>query len=326
MDEADAAVFHEGERAVQARVGVRDRIEEIGRRVIRDFMPDQHREFFALLPFVVVGGIDASQQPWASVLAGPPGFVHSPDPKQLVIEAQPTAPDPLAGAFMPGAAIGLLGIQPHTRRRNRMNGRILDGANGALRVAVSQSFGNCPKYIQAREPTYVGPRRDLTAVHGGDRLDADAQALVRAADTFFIATAHPGARAGSSRSEGVDVSHRGGKPGFVDVQTDGQRLAVPDFVGNDLFNTIGNLLLEPRAGLLFVDFATGDLLHVAVRGSVVWDGPQVRAFEGAQRVLAFEVTAWRRLEAGLPLRWTGGALSPFLGPTGAWPAEPAPGR
>ena len=319
--EHTTAVFHEGERAVQARVGVREKIEELGRRVIRDHMPDQHREFFALLPFVVIGALDDSRQPWATVLAGPSGFMRSPDPKTLVIQAQPAPSDPLAGSLRAGRPVGLLGIQPHTRRRNRMNGIVRSASAGALEIAVSQSFGNCPKYIQAREPLYVASAdaSGFTTRGADGPLDAAAQAVVRAADTFFIATAHPDAAAGSAASsDGVDVSHRGGKPGFVKVEDGGLHLTAPDFIGNFLFQTLGNLTINPRAGLLFVDVASGDLLYVAVRGSIVWDGPQLRAFEGAQRLVGFEVIGWRFVERGLPLRWSTAELSPFLKPTGDW--------
>ena len=106
--------------------------------------------------------------------------------------------------------------------------------------------------------------------------------------------------------------------GFVKVDDEGHVLTVPDFIGNFLFNTIGNLQINPRAGLLFIDFANGDLLYVAARGSIVWEGPEVTAFAGAQRLLRFEIASWRRVEGGSPLRWSGGELSPFLAPTGAW--------
>ena len=318
MDVPDTAVFHEGERAVQARVGVRDRIEEIGRRVIRDFMPDQHREFFGLLPFIVVGALDAARQPWATVLSGPPGFMRSPDPGRLLIDARPADVDPLAVALAPGAAVGLLGIQPHTRRRNRMNGVVVEARDGTLDAAVSQSFGNCPKYIQAREPVFVPGSRAVVTRDGDGALDAAGCALVQAADTFYIASAHPDAGRGPGSSRGVDVSHRGGKPGFVKVEDDGRVLTAPDFVGNFLFNTIGNLALEPRAGLLFIDFAAGDLLHVAVRTTIVWDGPDVQAFAGAQRLLRFDIARWRHIGGGLPLRWSAAERSPFLASTGDW--------
>ncbi|MCC2656102.1 MAG: pyridoxamine 5-phosphate oxidase-related, FMN-binding protein [Panacagrimonas sp.] len=319
MDDFDTRVFHEGEQAVQQRIGVRERIEELGRRVIRDHMPDQHREFFGLLPFIVIGALDAARQPWATVLAGPAGFMQSPDPKHLVIDARPAAFDPLADTLTPGAAIGLLGIQPHTRRRNRMNGIVVPAPGAALAVAVSQSFGNCPKYIQAREPVFVGGERAPCAPRvGHGALDAAGRTIVAAADTFYIATAHPEAGRQPGTSQGFDVSHRGGKPGFVKIGGEGRVLTVPDFVGNFLFNTIGNLSINPRAGLLFIDFANGDLLYVAARGSIVWDGPEVQAFAGAQRLLRFEIESWRRVEGGLPLRWSGAEPSPFLAPTGDW--------
>ena len=116
---------------------------------------------------------------------------------------------------------------------------------------------------------------------------------------------------------GVDVSHRGGKRGFVRVDADGT-LTVPDFVGNYFFNTIGNLQVNPRAGLLYIDFENGDLLYLAVEAQIIWDGPEVAAFEGAKRLLRFTVREMLRTEAALPLRWGAAAQSPFLDATGAW--------
>jgi len=307
--------FHEGERAVQERAGARQRLAELGPRVIRNFMPEQHREFFIQLPFLIAGTVDAQGRPWASVLANPPGFIASPDPEHLLIQAQPLAHDPLAQTLAQGAPIGLLGIEPHTRRRNRMNG-IVEHADGmGFAVRVSQSFGNCPKYIQARRPEYLA-RGAAGAVHRGTQLDAAARQMIREADTFFIATAHPAANTSTAAAHGVDVSHRGGKPGFVRV--DGDTLTVPDFPGNFFFNTLGNIAVHPRAGLLFIDFDSGDLLYLAVRAAIVWDGPEVRAFERAERLLRFHVEVFRRVEAALPLRWGEAQLSPVLERTGAW--------
>lgn len=317
--------FHEGERAIQMLVGVRERMAEIGSRVIRSYMPEQHRQFFTQLPFLVAGTVDGAGQPWASVLAGPAGFITSPDPKQLDVQALPLTHDPLAQTLVPGALIGLLGLEPHTRRRNRMNGVVAHLHAQGFSVQVSQSFGNCPQYIQAREPEYVGGSYDaVPALHLADQLDDAAMQLIRQADTFYIASAHPAANAhtgtvpdGPERAQGVDVSHRGGKPGFVRV--DGPNmLTVPDFLGNFFFNTLGNLTVEPRAGLLFMDFATGDLLQVSVRGEIIWDSPELSSFQGAERLLRFAVTGVRRMPTSLPLRWGPATLSPVLARTGAW--------
>jgi len=321
----NAPAFHEGERAAQARVGaaVRERMAEIGPRVIRDFMPDQHREFFEQLPFVIAGTVDADGQPWASVLAQPPGFIHSPDARHLTLRAQPLAGDPLQTTLVEGAAIGLLGIEPHTRRRNRMNGMVRGVNDSGFAVELSQSFGNCPKYIQAREPVYVErPASEAgPVVHESAQLDDDARRIIAQADTLFIATAYAGDKAQAGRAGGVDVSHRGGKPGFVRVEADGT-LTVPDFVGNYFFNTLGNLVVNPRAGLLFIDFDTGDLLYLAVTADIIWDGPEVDAFAGAQRLMRFKVQSMRLVESSLPLRWGEAELSPVLEATGAWTKRP----
>jgi uncharacterized protein len=315
-----APVFHEGERQVQARAGVQQRMEQIAPRVIRDAMPDQHRAFFSQLPFLVAGTVDSAGQPWASPLAAPPGFIQSTSPTQLVVNAQPLPGDPLADTLASGADIGLLGIEPHTRRRTRLNGVVSSLGAVGFSVQVHQSFGNCPQYIQAREASYVvRPARTEAAVHRANALDAAARRMIAVADTFYIATGYAGNRQEAGRAAGADVSHRGGKPGFVRVDEDGT-LTVPDFLGNFFFNTLGNIAVNPRAGLLFIDYETSDLLYIAVTAEIVWDGPEVDAFAGAQRLLRFKVREVRRVEAALPLRWGAAELSPVLEPTGQWKA------
>jgi hypothetical protein len=308
--------FHDGEQAMQSIAGVRERFAATGAPFIRDHMPQQHREFFPLLPFVLAGSVDREGQPWASVLAEPPGFVHSPDPRLLQIEAWPHAHDPLAQALNVDAPLGLLGLQPHTRRRNRLNGRIVEADGAMFRVHVEQSFGNCPKYIQAREPHFTGTATGDLPVARMATLDGEARQLVRGADTFFIATAHPQALAGGAPEHGIDVSHRGGRPGFVRV---GQGvLTVPDFTGNSFFNTLGNLLLQPRCGLLFIDYERGDTLQVAARARIVTEGEELASFRGALRLVKLEVTSALRTRGALPLRWGPAELSPVLENTGHW--------
>lgn len=302
-------VFHAGERAVQARVGVEARMADIGPRVIRDFMPDMHRDFFEHLPFLVVGTVDAQGQPWASVLAQPPGFIRSPDPRQLLVRARPLPGDPLEHTLAEGAAIGLLGIEPHTRRRNRANGLVRQVGASGFSVELSQSFGNCPKYIQARRPVYVeeGAARP---VHEATTLDEAARRMIRQADTLFIATAWAGTEQ-AGRASGVDVSHRGGRPGFLQLDSN-DVLTLPDYAGNFFFNTLGNIAVNPRAGLLFMDFANGDLLYLAMTAEIDWDVPESAALQGAQRLLRFRLLSMRRVGAALPLRWGEPQLSPYL--------------
>lgn len=302
----DASPWHAGEQALQARVGLRERLEEVGRVVMRDHMPEQHRELFGKLPTLLLGALDAEGKPWATMLHGRAGFVSSPDERTLHVMARPAADDPVAPCLAEGAAVGLLGLEPHTRRRNRANGVVRSLHEGGFEVRVLQSFGNCPKYIHARRPEPLASHRAAPARRLGPALDAVSRALLRRADTVFIASSS-GARPGTARADGVDVSHRGGRPGFVhaeDTATGGLRLTLPDYVGNAFFNTLGNLLAWPRAGLLVPDHDDGSVLQLAARASIVFDGPALAAFPGAQRLLQLDVQegCWR--EAALPLRWS----------------------
>ncbi|MES1189572.1 MAG: pyridoxamine 5'-phosphate oxidase family protein [Steroidobacter sp.] len=311
----DESPFHQGEQIIQQQLGVREKMEHAGRRGIRGYMPEQHREFFPQLPFVVVGSVDDNGQPWASLLCGSPGFVESPDPVHLLVHAAPDEYDPLHYLLGDGSMIGMLGIQLHTRRRNRLNGRVTARNENGFAIEALQSFGNCPKYIQARLCAYdTATPANSIRVAVDNKLDDMMQNIIRQSDMFFIATSHPDAGSASDGmrrpQHGVDVSHRGGKPGFVNI-TDNV-LTVPDYVGNFFFNTLGNLLLNPRAGLVFIDFMQGTLLHLAVAATIIHDDKMVAGYPGAQRLLQFVIKEARHVHRRLPLQWTGWELSPYL--------------
>lgn len=291
--------WHEGEKFIQDKLGVLERMDVVGRRVIRDFMPDQHRQFYAQLPFIVLGSVDAAGDAWATFVEGRPGFISSPTRTALAFAALPHALDPAAEGMVDGAPVGLLGIEMHTRRRNRMNGVFTRQGEG-FRIDVDQSFGNCPRYIQLRD---VGFERDPQAPFTGqakwlDALDPAARSLVEGADALFVAS-----YADRAERRQVDVSHRGGKAGFVRVDDDGT-LTIPDFDGNLFFNTLGNIVLNGKAGLLFVDFASGDMLQMSGDAEVVFDSPEIAAFQGAERLWTFKPRRIVRRPAGLALRWT----------------------
>jgi uncharacterized protein len=290
------SVFHRGEIEAQIRAG-----GGAAGGGIRDFMGEHQRSFFASLPFIAVASVDGGG-PVATLLAGERGFVSAPDAHTLRIVADLDPADPAHRALTPGAPAGLLGIDLAARRRNRANGIIAQAGAGGLVVEILQSFGNCPRYIHPRE-VRPAPRRP-GETEALARLDADAREAIAATDTLFVASA---SRADTATG-GVDVSHRGGPSGFVRV--DGDALVVPDYAGNRYFNTLGNLVADPRAALLFVDFASGDLLHVQGTTEIIWDGPQVSAVAGAERLWRLNVLRAFRRRAALPLRWTAGEASP----------------
>ena len=201
-------------------------------------MSDQHREFFAHLPLLFAAVADTAGWPMATALTGPPGFVSSPDAQTLRVSSLPTSDDPALAGLRAGAPAGLLGIDLGTRRRNRANGTVLATEGHGFFLAVRQSFGNCPQYIQAREVIGIQPDW-LGVVERLGGLDARARTLIAGADTFFVAS---GSGAGGGEAGGLDMSHRGGRPGFVRVDDD--VLTIPDFRGNRYFNTLG----QPDAG------------------------------------------------------------------------------
>ncbi len=307
MSSSDPTPFHAGELAVQERAGVRQRIAPVGAHNIRRFLPDQHRQFFADLDLLLVGSVDPSGRPWATVLAGAPGFITSPTRTSLTVGLLPETDDPAFQGMRAGAPLGLLGLMPQNRRRNRANGRIATLDAAGFTVEVTESFGNCPQYIhtRAREPAAVSER---PAPETWDALTDAIRARIERADTFFIA---------STAAEGADVSHRGGRPGFVTVTRDGS-LLWPDFSGNNFFNTLGNLAVDPRAGLLFADFETGDLLQLTGTAEILWEGPELAAFRGAERLVTFTPSSVVLRRGVLPIRFAPLEASPVLVTTGTW--------
>ncbi len=312
----DATPFHEGELALQERVGVKEKVARFAPRGIRPFMPDEHREFFEQLPFGLVSSLDQSGQPWASLVWGVSGFATSPDPTTLHVAGSIAPGDPLSRNLTVDAPIGILGLELETRRRNRANGVVTARDGDAFAMHVTQSFGNCQKYIQVRHtklrrsPFLPAPS---SVTEEGSSLSPEARSIVAASDTFFIASrsAHPSL---TGHGEGVDVSHRGGLPGFAHAidERDGAVVTFPDYVGNFLFNTLGNIEADPRVGLLFVDFGRGGLLTLAGEATIVWDGPDVRAVDGAERLVRVRVRGGRRIDDALPFAWSDPSFAPQL--------------
>lgn len=311
------SVFHPGEIALQERQGVSERIGEIGKRIIRPFMPQQHQSFFQQLPFIVAGHADTNGQVWASLwLSDKERFITSPDDKTLILDALPLAGDPLSDALQPEQKIGLLGIELHSRRRNRLTTTVQSVSEGITTLAVNQSFGNCPQYIQNRKIEYIpADERPKPDVQTQVTLDESARALICQSDTFFVATAYDD-KSGAA-SNGADVSHRGGKPGFVKVDEDGV-LTIPDYAGNNLFNTLGNIHLNPNAGLLFIDFNQGHLLSLSGKADIQWDAPETKHFNGALRMWRFKPEKVIWLRHALPFRWKLNEFSPNSLLTGDW--------
>ncbi len=298
--------FHRGELEAQQRAG-----GGASGGAIHDAIAYSHRVFFEELPFVAIATLDGGW-PVSTVLTGAPGFVSVPDPHTLRVDAALDPADPACAALAPGGFVGLLGIDLAEARRSRVNGVVSTASPSGVVIGVRQSFGNCPMYIQERDVEVATRDGRPVTTERLDALDDETRATIRRADTFFVASAARLAEAVG----GVDISHRGGRPGFVRI--DGGELTIPDFRGNRYFNTFGNLIADPRASLLFVDFDRGDLLQLQGTTEIIWGGAAVKAFVGAERLWKVRlVGGWRR-RGVVPLRWTFRELAPTTLKTGTW--------
>jgi len=304
--------FHRGEKEIQSRLGIQEQMEEKGRRVIRDRIPEKNLDFFTQLPLLTIGTVDECGRPWASVLAGKPGFARAIDPLKLEVKARPVYGDPLNKALIDGANIGALGLDFETRGRFRVNGRIGHLREDAFEISVRQAFPNCPQYIQVRDFDLGGDIETIgekRAVRRGDTLNRAEAAMIAEANTLFIASQF--SDGDDDWSHGIDVSHRGGKPGFVIVAHE-SLLLFPDYAGNCMFNTLGNIQADPRCGLLFIDFDTGNTLQLTGEAEILWEPEHLCRFSGAERVVSFQVEETIHVDHALPMTWRFQGFHPIL--------------
>jgi predicted pyridoxine 5'-phosphate oxidase superfamily flavin-nucleotide-binding protein len=294
-------VFHEGERAVQARAGVDAESRRLGRGISRD-IPEGAEPFLETQRLAVLAGADDAGRVWASLVTGDPGFITAPDPGTLRLAAAIPGADPLSPALSPDRPLGVLVLDPERRRRLRVNGHVSDVSPDAIVIRTAEVFGNCPKYIQARA-AQDDSRHDRADVARRSRALTPAQRLaIGRADTFFLASVHAGT--------GADASHRGGAPGFVEVLDD-RRLRVPDYAGNNMFQTLGNIAADPRVGLLFVDFDTGTTLQLTGRARILWERAEYAELAGALRAVEVEIDEAVEIAGHGPLGWRFLEYSPF---------------
>jgi predicted pyridoxine 5'-phosphate oxidase superfamily flavin-nucleotide-binding protein len=263
------AGYHDGELAVQRRAGVTGAAARLAGMVGAGVLGGGIPQFLAGRTFAALSARGDDGTLWASPLIGAPGFLDAAGPTTLAIHYDFPPSDPLhdLAADQP---VGLVVMEFAARRRVRINGSLASRRDGTLLVDVEQAYGNCPQYIHRRQ-TAPGASSDSPGRTGTTLTPIDI-AQIRRADTFFLGTSHP--------TRGVDTSHRGGTPGFVRVDDAGTGLWWPDYPGNNMFNSLGNIAEDPTAALLFVDFTTGAALHVTGRAEVVWTEHAVPGDDG----------------------------------------------
>jgi uncharacterized protein len=285
--------FHSGEIAVQERAHVRDTAEDVGESIIDHVVPGA-KEFVERRRTAVLGTVDGDGHVWASVVTGEPGFIRVADQRTIEISARRTAGDPLFDNLKAKGHVALFVPDFLSARRLRVNGvGVIE--DGQIYIRTEEVYGNCRRYMQER--TFPGPRDTPPAsernIARGSELSLQQQEQISRADTFFIATDNP--------EHGADLSHKGGRPGFVQL-VDSRRIAFPDYNGNSMFNTLGNIEISPAVGLIFIDFDTGRTLQLTGFASIDWNPERAREFTGAERVIDFKIIQLIDNTFGFPLQ------------------------
>ncbi|WP_413160039.1 pyridoxamine 5'-phosphate oxidase family protein [Capilliphycus salinus ALCB114379] len=289
--------FHEGELEVQQRVGETQSAQKNG-RIIASAIAENAIKFIEQQPMVILGSIDPQQNLWASVLLGSPDFVNVVNLQKIQLNLTRIFRnfyDPFWTNIQHDSRVGLLLIDLENRRRVRINGRIVKQDHEQLEIAVEESYPNCSKYIQRRHLVQTKSSNLIAIKRQGEQLEAAHKILINSSDTFFVVSAYP--------SRGVDTSHRGGNPGFVRVLDD-KTLRIPDYVGNSMFNTLGNFAVNPRAGLVFLDFQNNRILQLTGEAEILWelDDP-THETGGTKRYWNFTVKQWLETQLTQSFDW-----------------------
>ena len=290
------SVFHEGEQSVQRRAGAFEQAGRLGPHMIQRALDRKFAHFLASQPVIYMAA-SAATGVWVSALFGTPGFAHATSPTTVRVRADLDSVDPFSAATQSSAvAVGMLVLEPMTRSRIRING-LAHRTEYGLEIELAEAFGNCPKYIQRRHPIKLAAEvaAEAKTPRRASVLDSSERLLIAAADTFIVGSRHP--------TRGADASHRGGRPGFVAVSDDGSRLTFPDYQGNNMFQTLGNLTADPAIGLLFVDWRSGRTLQLAGTAEIVWEAARVAGWPSAERLVDVQIADVVNRPDGLPLIW-----------------------
>ena len=258
-------VFHSGELEIQKRTG-EEKIAELNKNLVSPYIVKGAINFVEKQPMVIVGSRNRENELWASILIGDFGFIEVPKPSTVVFNTEKivsTTSDIFYRNILEDNQIGSLFIELSTRKRLRANGSC--AINGPkIEMSIEQAYPNCPKYIQRRaiaEPEHFKKTQTEDVIEGIP-FDDEVLDFIKSADTFFVASAATDGK--------LDASHRGGNPGFLGIIKN-NTIKIPDYPGNSLFNTWGNITQNPNVGLLFIDFEKRETLQLTGHASLLFD-------------------------------------------------------
>lgn len=301
--------YHAGEIAVQERAGERA-IAQRRATMIADRLGEGAQAFLNRQGTVAVAAAAPDGALWASLWCGVPGFLRADEQGthvELISAVESTAAiDPVRTIISDGAPLAMLVIDFATRQRLRINGTVDRVEPTGLGLSVREAFGNCIKYIQRRHRIDDLVGEAVAHVENGRALDDERRRFIEQTDTAFVASIHP--------ERGVDVSHRGGHPGFMQLVGE-STLRIPDYPGNSMYQTLGNFDVDTRAGLALVDFERRRVLSLTGHALLTFGAEDPRyPTGGTNRYWSFAVERW--IEYGLPsaMTWKLVERSPFNPP------------
>lgn len=326
--------FHDGERLVQRRAGTEGTAKDLIRAVTDSLPPTPiFNTWLTSINALWLSTVTPNSNPFESQVWISPVFGRSPElarahsTRLLRLELQNLPQtdilhQTLAPAFQSNTSVpvALLVIDMEVRRRYRTTGRALLPApirsnamsppskTVSLHLRVAEAFPNCPKYIQRRvidTSTLQYPPTPFKVEYELDtKLSPEDKTVISAADTFFFGTYNP--------STGLDANNRGGRPGFVRITSDND-IFWPDYRGNGMFQSSGNLQVNKNAAVSVFDFKTGHLLQLSGTAEVQWNRTQNPNIEAAaERIVNFQVRHVRRSKGPVTnYRWSFVEYSPY---------------
>jgi hypothetical protein len=296
------SIWHEGEIEVQRHAGVRDQAEELTGMYRREVQPAMVG-FLAQQRLAAITTVDGQGRTWSSLVAGEPGMLQVPDLRVVRLFAPAIETALPTDHLKTNPLLGMLVMDFSRRIRVRINGVTDLEPDGSVLIGIRQTYGNCSQYIQRRTVVASAAQPRTSAHLTSTELSPPQQEMIRHADTFFLGSVHP--------ESGADSSHRGGLSGFVEVVSD-KRISFPDYSGNNMFNTLGNIAVNPSAGLMFFDFESGRELQLTGRATVDWDPQRAKSYKGAKRVIDIDIAEVKETPEATSLRYHFEAYSPFL--------------
>lgn len=332
--------WHAGELAIHklVRVPTRENPTTAG-------FPASYGYRVQVSPLVAFGALDDEGRPWTTVWGGEPGFARPIGHDLLMAGSLVDAEhDPVVSALFDGGGGGEtnkryqmdpadfasgggkvvsgLSIDLDTRDRVKLGGRLVEGgvvrepgplgggedgvARAEVVVLVEEGLGNCPKYLNRRDIRAAVPEPRL--VSDALPLPAEATELLGRADLFFLSTAAADGRT-------MDTNHRGGPPGFVRVMRnsaeDGVDLVYPEYSGNRLYQSLGNMHVRPLVGVCVPDFESGDVLYLTGETQILVGADAARILPHTKLAVKIHVTAARYVAKGLPFRGGGSGATDY---------------